>query len=47
MHAQVHDWSFPHFPDAHYGEWFGWLHRDGTLSQRAKGNLFKGPFHLP
>jgi N-acylglucosamine 2-epimerase len=47
MHAQVHDWSFAHFPDREHGEWYGWLHRDGTPSQRAKGNLFKGPFHLP
>ncbi len=22
-------------------------HRDGTIAQTAKGNLFKGPFHLP
>jgi N-acylglucosamine 2-epimerase len=47
MHAQVHDWAFAHFPDREHGEWFGWLHRDGTPSQRAKGNMFKGPFHLP
>jgi N-acylglucosamine 2-epimerase len=47
MHQLVHDWSFTHFPDREHGEWYGWLHRDGTLSQRAKGNLFKGPFHLP
>ena len=47
MHAQVHDWSFAHFPDAQHGEWFGYLHRDGSVSQRAKGNMFKGPFHLP
>ncbi len=47
MHAQVHDWSFTHFPDREHGEWFGYLHRDGTVSQRAKGNMFKGPFHLP
>ena len=47
MHAQVHDWSFTHFPDREHGEWFGWLHRDGSVSQPAKGNLFKGPFHLP
>jgi N-acylglucosamine 2-epimerase len=30
-----------------FGEWFGYLHRDGTVAQLAKGNLFKGPFHLP
>jgi N-acylglucosamine 2-epimerase len=46
-HAAVHTWSFQHFADAEHGEWFGWLHRDGSVSQRAKGNLFKGPFHLP
>ncbi len=46
-HRQVHDWSFQHFSDATYGEWYGYLHRDGRLSQQAKGNLFKGPFHLP
>jgi N-acylglucosamine 2-epimerase len=47
MHAAVHDWSFRHFPDPEHGEWFGWLHRDGSPSQTAKGSLFKGPFHLP
>ena len=46
-HQQVHDWSFAHFPDREHGEWFGYLHRDGRISQRAKGNMFKGPFHLP
>ena len=30
-----------------YGEWYGYLHRDGTVAQPAKGNLFKGPFHVP
>jgi N-acylglucosamine 2-epimerase len=47
MHRRVHDWTFQHFPDPQHGEWFGYLHRDGRISQRAKGNLFKGPFHLP
>lgn len=47
MHQRVHDWSFSHFPDPEHGEWYGYLHRDGRLSQRAKGNLYKGPFHLP
>jgi N-acylglucosamine 2-epimerase len=46
-HQLVHDWSFKHFPDPEFGEWFGYLHRDGRVSQRAKGNLYKGPFHLP
>lgn len=47
MHRLVHDWSFAHFPDREHGEWFGYLHRDGTVSQHAKGNFYKGPFHLP
>ena len=46
-HALVHDWSFQHFPDAEHGEWFGYLHRDGRQSSPLKGNLWKGPFHLP
>lgn len=44
---QVHEWSFTHFPDREHGEWFGWLRRDGSVSQPAKGSMFKGPFHLP
>ena len=47
MHQQMHEWSFAHFSDKECGEWYGYLHRDGRLSQPAKGNLFKGPFHLP
>lgn len=46
-HKQVHDWAYGHFHDKVNGEWFGYLHRDGTVAQTAKGNLFKGPFHLP
>ena len=46
-HKLVHDYSYKHFHDRVHGEWFGYLHRDGTIAQTAKGNLFKGPFHLP
>jgi N-acylglucosamine 2-epimerase len=46
-HREVHDWSFKHFSDPEHGEWYGYLHRDGSLSSRLKGNLWKGPFHLP
>ncbi|MDE3213182.1 MAG: AGE family epimerase/isomerase [Bacteroidota bacterium] len=46
-HNLVHEYSYSHFHDKKYGEWYGYLHRDGTLAQSAKGNLFKGPFHLP
>jgi len=44
---QVCQWSFDHFADPEYGEWFGYLHRDGTRSNTLKGSLWKGPFHLP
>jgi N-acylglucosamine 2-epimerase len=46
-HKMVHDYSYKHFHDKIHGEWYGYLHRDGSLSQSAKGNMFKGPFHLP
>ncbi|MGJ7029748.1 AGE family epimerase/isomerase [Niabella hirudinis] len=46
-HEQVHNYAYDHFLDREQGEWFGYLHRNGTIAQTAKGNLFKGPFHLP
>lgn len=46
-HRQVSEWAYGHFPDHEFGEWYGYLHRDGTVAQSAKGNLFKGPFHIP
>ncbi|MEZ6036952.1 MAG: AGE family epimerase/isomerase [Planctomycetota bacterium] len=46
-HGMVHDWAYRHFPDPEHGEWFGYLHRDGRRSVTLKGNLWKGPFHLP
>lgn len=47
IHRKANDWAFAHFADKEYGEWFGYLHRDGTVAQPAKGNIFKGPFHVP
>ena len=46
-YRKIHDWTYAHFPDRENGEWFGYLHRDGTISSRLKGNYWKGPFHLP
>ena len=46
-HEVISDWTYAHFPDREYGEWYGYLHRDGSVAQPAKGNLFKGPFHIP
>jgi N-acylglucosamine 2-epimerase len=47
MHRQVNNYAYRVFNDKEHGEWFGYLHRDGSIAQTAKGNLFKGPFHLP
>ena len=43
----VHNYAFGHFADSEYGEWYGYLHRDGTVSHTQKGSLWKGPYHLP
>jgi len=47
MHQIIHDWTFKHFPDPEHGEWYGYLHRDGRISVPLKGNIWKGPFHIP
>ena len=47
LHRRVSEWTYAHFPDEVEGEWYGYLHRDGTPAHHAKGNLFKGPFHIP
>lgn len=46
-HKLIHDWTYQNFPDRAHGEWFGYLHRDGSISSSLKGNLWKGPFHMP
>ncbi len=46
-HRQISEWTYAHFPDTEHGEWYGYLHRDGSVAQPAKGNIFKGPFHIP
>ena len=43
---KLHDYAFGHFSDHEHGEWFGYLHRDGTVSHEQKGSLWKGPYHL-
>ncbi len=46
MHNMVKEYTNK-FIDKEYGEWFGYLHRDGSLSTDLKGNMYKGPFHIP
>ena len=44
---KVHAYAFGHFPDREQGEWYGYLHRDGSVSHTQKGSMWKGPYHLP
>lgn len=46
-YEKIHDYVFSHFPDKEHGEWYGYLHRDGSVSHEQKGSLWKGPYHLP
>jgi N-acylglucosamine 2-epimerase len=46
-YEKVHDYTFKYFPDPEYGEWFGYLNRDGSRVWSAKANGWKGFFHLP
>jgi N-acylglucosamine 2-epimerase len=43
----VKDYTFGHFPDREYGEWYGYLDREGRVSQSFKGGAYKCAFHVP
>ena len=44
---KVHNYTWSHFPDKEYGEWYGYLSRQGVVNNRCKGNKWKCCFHLP
>ena len=45
---QVQQYAKDHFCDPEWGEWYGYLRRDGKPTEPAcKGSTFKGPFHVP
>jgi N-acylglucosamine 2-epimerase len=44
---RVDAYAFAHFSDAEHGEWFGYCDRRGELTNTAKGNNYKGCFHVP
>lgn len=46
-HRLIHDWTYANFADPEFGEWYGYLRRDGRVSSTLKGNMWKGPFHMP
>ena len=44
---RVCDYAFTHFSDPEYGEWYGYLRRDGKPTEPpCKGHTYKGPFHV-
>jgi N-acylglucosamine 2-epimerase len=43
----VEEWTWEHFPDTRYGEWYGYLNRLGDPTHRLKGGKWKTFFHLP
>ncbi|MBO5898930.1 MAG: AGE family epimerase/isomerase [Clostridia bacterium] len=44
---RVVDYAFSHFSDPEYGEWYGYLRRDGKPTEPpCKGHTYKGPFHV-
>ncbi len=45
--TKVHDYSWQHFADQEYGEWFGYLDRRGEILLPLKGGKWKGCFHVP
>ena len=44
---KVHDYTWSHFADPNYGEWFGYLNRRGDVLLPLKGGKWKGCFHVP
>ena len=47
FYKKIEDYCEKYFVDAINGEWYGYLHYDNTVSTTLKGNIFKGPFHIP
>ena len=44
---KIHDYTWSHFKDKEYPEWFGYLNRRGEVLLSLKGGKWKGCFHVP
>ena len=44
---KIDEWTWLHFPDPEFGEWFGYLNRRGEPTHALKAGRWKGFFHLP
>ena len=47
LYDEFKEYCEKYFCDTEDGEWYGYLHYDNTVSTTLKGNIFKGPFHVP
>ena len=47
LYEELLSYTEKYFVDGEFGEWYGYLHYDNTPSTTLKGNIFKGPFHIP
>jgi N-acylglucosamine 2-epimerase len=43
----IHEYTWNHFKDKEYPEWFGYLNRQGEVLLPLKGGKWKGCFHVP
>lgn len=44
---KVHEYTWNHFKDPEYPEWWGYLNRQGEVLLDLKGGKWKGCFHVP
>ena len=47
LYDELCEYTDKYVLDREHGEWYGYLHYDNTPSTTLKGNIFKGPFHIP
>ena len=44
---KIHEYTWTHFKDPEYPEWWGYLNRRGEVLLDLKGGIWKGCFHIP
>lgn len=44
---RIHQYTWEHFRDPEYPEWYGYLNRQGEVLLPLKGGKWKGCFHVP
>ena len=46
-YQKVHEYTWPRYSDPAFGEWYGYLNRQGESFLPLKGGKWKGCFHVP